>query len=50
MSKKFQISFKNTTRDMRILAAIQAIEEQDRSRIIKDILYKILVEGKEYEK
>lgn len=49
MSKKFQISFKNTTRDMKILTAIQAIEEQERSQIVKDILYAILVEGKKYE-
>jgi hypothetical protein len=49
MSKKFQISFKNVTRDMKILSAIQSIEENDRSRIIKDILFAILVEGKKYE-
>lgn len=45
MSKRFPISFKNTTRDIKLYAAIQAIEEQERSQTIKDILYKVLVEG-----
>jgi metal-responsive CopG/Arc/MetJ family transcriptional regulator len=50
VSKRFPISFKNTTKDIQLYEAIQKIEEQERSQIIKEILYKYLVEGKKYEK
>jgi hypothetical protein len=51
MSKlKFTISFKNVTKDLELLKEIQKIENSERSRVLKEILYKVLVEGKEYEK
>ncbi|MDV3426676.1 MAG: hypothetical protein LIR50_05735 [Bacillota bacterium] len=51
MSKfRFQISFKQTKKDMELFAAIQALEEQNRSQTLKEILYQYLVEGKRYEK
>jgi hypothetical protein len=50
MSKlKFTISFKNTTKDLDLFKEIQKIEKSDRSQEIKEILYKVLVEGKKNE-
>lgn len=46
-NKKLNISFKNTTRDTQIWMAIQNLEEK--SVTIKDILYKALVEKKEFK-
>lgn len=47
MSKlKFTISFKQTKREKLIYDAIQAIEEQERSQKIKDILEKALILNK----
>jgi hypothetical protein len=47
MSKlKFTISFRQTSKDKKIFEAIQEIEEQERSQVIKDILYRELIECK----
>lgn len=42
-TKKISISFKNTTKDVQLLAAINSLEEK--SVTIKEILYKALVTG-----
>ncbi|WP_252242921.1 hypothetical protein [Clostridium sp. ZS2] len=46
MSKKFTISFKETTKDTELLVSIKNLEEK--SQTIKDILYKSLVEKREF--
>lgn len=46
-NKTLQISFKNTSKDMKLYTAIQNLEEK--SVTIKNILYKALVEGKEFK-
>lgn len=43
MSKKLTLSFKETTKDTELLVAIGKLEEK--SQTIKEILYKVLVEG-----
>jgi hypothetical protein len=51
MSKfRFTISFKQVKKDLELFTAIQALEEMTRSEIVKNILYKVLVEGKNDEK
>lgn len=42
------ISFKNTTKDMKLYTLLNSYEE--RSQVIKDILYKVLIEDKEPKK
>lgn len=44
-TKKITISFKNTTKDMKLYEIIQSLEEK--SQTIKESLYKSLVEDKE---
>lgn len=41
MSKKISLSFKETTKDIKLWLSIQALEEK--SQTIKEILYKELV-------
>ncbi len=44
-TKRLSISFKQTSKDMMLWAAISNLEEK--SLTIKDILYKVLIENKE---
>lgn len=46
-NKQLNISFKNTTKDIKLWVAIEELEEK--SQTIKDILYKKLVEKKEFK-
>lgn len=44
-NKRVEISFKNTTKDTKLFLEIDKLEEK--SATIKEILYKVLVEGKQ---
>lgn len=46
-NKQINISFKNKTRDMQLYTAIDSLEEK--SETIKQILYKALVEKREFK-
>lgn len=46
-NKQINISFKNTTKDMKLYTAIDSLEEK--AGTIKQILYKALVEKKEFK-
>lgn len=46
-NKQLNISFKNTTKDIKLWIEIEKLEEK--SLFIKDILYKYLVEGKRFK-
>jgi hypothetical protein len=46
-SKKIPISFKNTTKDMQLYTCLKGLEEQ--SATIKEILYKALIEKREFK-
>ncbi|CAI3673385.1 conserved hypothetical protein [Clostridium neonatale] len=46
-NKQLNISFKNTTRDVKLWVSIEELEEK--SQTIKEILYKVLVEKREFK-
>ena len=46
-NKQINISFKNTTKDMQLYTVINSLEEK--SETIKQILYKALIEKREFK-
>lgn len=45
--KVVSISFKSTTKDTKLYTLLMSME--DRSAVVKDILYKVFIEGKKVE-